>query len=629
MIEACLGVTIETISSTQHIPHLSKDIKQILKNKEESDNLFLMNIVCGGIYTNRVYPLIFMKDIGVGTEYRNIEFYQSVQKDITLYENLNSDGMTQFAIGLRDLYYATNNKIIISKEIQDWFIDFVDNFDCKAYITIRNLSVSPFPTKTYKCVRYMKKDHINESVATLFLYNTHSYSSSSAQGIITDKLRSKINETCTHNKAWDTHVFCSTYDCEYFKMGSSSDSPRDYVPKPQPQVTDYYYQTFIDPTELLYYNFENIIQLQIKPEIKLNDFSRDKEFDVLRFNSTQINELLELDHSGFYTKPFNRDQRGGTRFIFSSEKLASHLFEQLKDQFPKMIGVNHIFRYNCFEANDERFKSHYDTPYFDGYNKICSEYTLLIYLTEGNNKENGILELIKEENNTQYRIDHVNTGSGIIFNQCYEHVGNPYYDGKKLFLRTELLFKCNGTPRSSVAAKLFSTAVYMTKEQLFLPELSKYTTECYNHAASLRYKNSNFLPETKLIHKEIDYTSRTIRFVTSGVNYWFGPKVSICEGALCTVIDYFNYYDKKVNIKSCILKPDVDPFDCDLTFSKNNENDLGNEIVKGLERLPRPTIEIGAIGECMMQHSTACCHYCNRYKKDVFMKNKLKFFLTK
>ena len=45
--------------------------------------------------------------------------------------------------------------------------------------------------------------------------------------------------------------------------------------------------------------------------------------------------------------------------------------------------MNHVFRYNKFEPSDNKFISHYDTPYYAKVTKHYSKYTLILYLTSG------------------------------------------------------------------------------------------------------------------------------------------------------------------------------------------------------------------------------------------------------
>ena len=85
-----------------------------------------------------------------------------------------------------------------------------------------------------------------------------------------------------------------------------------------------------------------------------------------------------------YIKPFNKNQRGGERFIFSSSLLSKYLTKIFKpivtDNFSH---VNHVFRYNKFKNTDHKFVNHYDTPYYNRNKNQISEYTIVIYLTEG------------------------------------------------------------------------------------------------------------------------------------------------------------------------------------------------------------------------------------------------------
>ncbi len=53
---------------------------------------------------------------------------------------------------------------------------------------------------------------------------------------------------------------------------------------------------------------------------------------------------------------------------------------------------------NDFSPSDNKFSVHYDTPFVDHRNKHYSLYTLIIYLTEGENKEKPALKFYCSDN---------------------------------------------------------------------------------------------------------------------------------------------------------------------------------------------------------------------------------------
>ena len=60
----------------------------------------------------------------------------------------------------------------------------------------------------------------------------------------------------------------------------------------------------------------------------------------------------------------------------------------------------------------------------------------------------------------------------VVFDQRYEHAGAPYTDGRKVFLRTELVVEVSTVEHDPEIAALFSRACYRTGESVFAPELA-------------------------------------------------------------------------------------------------------------------------------------------------------------
>eukprot|EP00340_Litonotus_pictus_P002091 CAMPEP_0170527406 /NCGR_PEP_ID=MMETSP0209-20121228/12875_1 /TAXON_ID=665100 ORGANISM="Litonotus pictus, Strain P1" /NCGR_SAMPLE_ID=MMETSP0209 /ASSEMBLY_ACC=CAM_ASM_000301 /LENGTH=634 /DNA_ID=CAMNT_0010817899 /DNA_START=637 /DNA_END=2541 /DNA_ORIENTATION=+ len=131
----------------------------------------------------------------------------------------------------------------------------------------------------------------------------------------------------------------------------------------------------------------------------------------LKANEEVKSSLLGLDNLGLYLAPSNNSQRGGRRFIFSSNLLSEALTKSIKgyltgitedrEAYKKLTEdpmtaslhknlstfeyVNYVFRYNKFQPKDNKFSMHYDLPYYNKNKSQISVYTLLIYLTGGKN----------------------------------------------------------------------------------------------------------------------------------------------------------------------------------------------------------------------------------------------------
>ena len=97
------------------------------------------------------------------------------------------------------------------------------------------------------------------------------------------------------------------------------------------------YLVFVNPADLSYHNFENIINLDnhinyvndnvITKILKINNM------DIYKFqvNKKLCNILLKLDKLGVYSLPLNSNDRGGKRFIFKSQHLSNVLSNSIKN----------------------------------------------------------------------------------------------------------------------------------------------------------------------------------------------------------------------------------------------------------------------------------------------------------
>ena len=163
---------------------------------------------------------------------------------------------------------------------------------------------------------------------------------------------------------------------------------------------------FVDPEELSYHNFENILPIDCvfeRNQKKSEDgnssqlvfsLSGKKTFEkkdgVVSFTlSGSTDSLLGLDELNLYNPVLNEQSRGGKRFIFQSSLLSKALSKAVREtgHFAQNFRfVNYVFRLNKFEPSDRKFESHFDTPYYNRSCRHISRYTILIYLNGGKGK---------------------------------------------------------------------------------------------------------------------------------------------------------------------------------------------------------------------------------------------------
>ena len=325
---------------------------------------------------------------------------------------------------------------------------------------------------------------------------------------------------------------------------------------------------FVNPEELSYHNLENILlmdyymkKISVESIYVLESPSKDSRLDVHRGTLGKCECLVNLDKEGLYIPPMNRDERGGKRFIFKSILLAKQLTHLVKDMdldIPEMSvfrHVNPVFRLNSFPYTDT-FSKHYDTPYFDKSRKHVSLYTLIIYLCKGRSYHRRPV-LHVEDDSKYFNLYQVSVGSFVIFNQEYEHQGNPIADGNKIFLRTELVFDYSGmsVDDNDNLARVFSSSCYMMmsamKQSPFMDQYKKYATEYFNIANKCRF---NLIKDVgkNMIHaiKEMCFTSHSFLeeptsrkineiYMSNGTDYYFSVNES----------DVSDYIDNKNNKK--------------------------------------------------------------------------------
>jgi hypothetical protein len=302
---------------------------------------------------------------------------------------------------------------------------------------------------------------------------------------------------------------------------------------------------FVDPRELSFRTFENIVPLDRlfegpplevvlagRAKLAKNAFSF-----ALRLSAETRARVERLDGLGLYVPPLNAVSRGGARFIFHSARLAEALTEAVKQAMPRsLLGgfshVNPVFRCNRFEPGDAKFHRHLDTPYFDAARQQISRYTVLLYLTGG--EASPALDI-----KGRAALDEIEALTCVIFDQAYEHEGAPYRDGRKVFLRTELVFTEPDVRHDPAIAELFSKACYWTGESVFQPELARHADAYYNQVAAAHWSGLGpGAAREPFVHKEF----RGVHFVANGHDFWFARSaaLSLAECAAITLLDYFN-----------------------------------------------------------------------------------------
>jgi hypothetical protein len=302
---------------------------------------------------------------------------------------------------------------------------------------------------------------------------------------------------------------------------------------------------FVDPRELSFRTFENIVPLdrlfEGEPlELALAErkkLAKNAYSFELRLPAGTRARLERLDELGLYVPPLNAVSRGGERFIFHSALLAEALTAAVgKAMPPSLLGgfshVNPVFRCNRFEPGDAKFHRHHDTPYYDAARQQVSRYTVLIYLTGGS--ASPALDITGRA-----ALDTIEALTCVIFEQRYEHEGAPYRDGRKVFLRTELVFTDPEVTHDPEIAALFSKACYWTGESVFLPELARRADEYYNRVAAAHWSGLGpGAAREPFVHKE----HRGVHFVANGHDFWFARSdgLSLAECAAITLLDYFN-----------------------------------------------------------------------------------------
>ena len=288
---------------------------------------------------------------------------------------------------------------------------------------------------------------------------------------------------------------------------------------------------YVDPDEWSFRTFENIVPLdRLLPtcEVTLADHV-EVASEVHRF--ALRGELPAFDELGLYTQPLNGASRGGQRYIFHAAPLAEALARAIRAALPDLKGFSHVnpvFRCNRFEPGDEPFHRHRDTPYYDAARNHISQYTLIIYLTGGSASPALQIE--------DLAIGAIEPMTCFVFHQAYEHAGAAYADGRKVFLRTELVFEDAHVTQDPRIARLFAKACYLTGEGVRDPALARAADRAYDAVAAAHW--TGVLPPLTepFVHKQFG----GVHWLANGYDFWFPRQLPLADCAALTLLDYFN-----------------------------------------------------------------------------------------
>jgi hypothetical protein len=307
---------------------------------------------------------------------------------------------------------------------------------------------------------------------------------------------------------------------------------------------------FVDPEEFSYRNFENILPLdswfasvdlecELANRAKLGAGREARAYQFkLEMPEPARAALAQLDALDLYLTPQNPESRGGARFIFHSARLSESLGAAVRAALPKrwrkgFSHVNPVFRCNRFAPGDAKFHRHVDTPYYDAARKHVSRYTMLIYLTGGTGGRQPVLQI-----GDDIVLDEIDAMTCVVFRQDQPHEGSAFAEGRKVFLRTELIFEDHGITHDSRIAQTFAKACYFTGESVFAPELARHTHALYERAAAAHWTGPRASDEAEpYLHKRFC----EFEFITNGYDFWFpkhGPSLEEC--AALAVLDVLN-----------------------------------------------------------------------------------------
>jgi hypothetical protein len=398
------------------------------------------------------------------------------------WDDLSTDERRELGVALRDRCFA----LMASRREDPGFHAIVARIDPPRDVQVDGLAVTFHPTARNKAIRFVEAERLPEASRALF---------------------ARPSAAATHLAA-----------------------------------------VFVDPAELSYRTYENIVPLdrvlgplQLELRARRELAPRVFTFEVHPDAATRA-ALAQLDELGLYVQPLNASTRGGTRFIFHSAALGEALTRAVRaalpeDELSSLSHVNPVFRCNRFERGDGTFPRHLDTPYYDRGRLHASELTLLIYLTGGHGSP--ALSIDKAEpNEGPIELADIAPLTCVIFDQRLAHEGAAFDDGRKVFLRTELVFEQVRVDHDPAIGRLFAQACYLTAESVFAPELARHADAAYTRVAAAHWRGLEATAASEpLLHKQL----ADLHFITNGCDFWFPKRaVSLPECAALVLFDWFN-----------------------------------------------------------------------------------------
>lgn len=473
-----------------------------LTDKELDDPAIVGRLLSGTIITGRVHPLIFqtssVTDIDA-VRLRSLPFLRNLQTDETRglahYKSLTTEKKRIVAVGVRDLYLAAWRGLLDDSErkLLDGLVGILD--ETVGRVQAQGINISFHPSANFKVVKLIES--LDDTVGEEWL----------------------------------------PYFAQVMNDGIEL------------------FAVFANLAELSYHNFENIIPLDrwIESKVETDDLSLsltaarrmqgDRGIVTCKLQGSACSLLTQLASLDLYTAPMNKVTRGGDRFIFHSAQLSKALSHAVRssDVLSELSGgiavpsqfeyVNYIFRCNRFTPGDSKFTNHLDTPYYDSSRSHVSKYTLLIYLAGG--VGDSVLRV------QDVAFDEIEEMTCVIFDQSYAHEGRPFHDSDKVFIRSELVFEDKTLAHNPQIASLFSTACYMTGQDVFDRELASYAHECFERANSLHWGIEREAKQPPVYFRKL---FKGMEFITNGYDYWFlkADGVELLDCGMVAVLDYLN-----------------------------------------------------------------------------------------
>lgn len=485
-----------------------KRIRCVLDSDSRADNLFLRNVLRGHIITGRMYPLLFRDPEAKRS--RSIEFFKKLtdcQSDLGKEQaRLSQKENVQLGLCIRDLFLASFLGILdqTERELKQLASRLAPSNYATPVAAIHELTVSFFPSSRFPCLRFVDTKQLIDAEEGLFAI---------------------------------------------FPVGKEEERAA----------------VFVDPRQLSYHNFENILPLDAFVKARDDAFQFDLEETTSQWwshtksfrlsGSTQcLNQVAALD---LYTEPSNLESRGGRRFIFHSSSIADALSRAIRrldmsewkglSSADKFVSVNSVFRCNLFRPGDKVFQSHLDTPFRDANRSHYSLYTMLIYLKE---TRSGSLEVFPPDDEDEERenIDLDEAMMCVLFPQKCRHIGFPCDETDKIFFRTELIFESRVECRANPLAMVdFAKAVYVDGMRYFSPEAGAAAAGLYDSSNRGRWDQCHlgldgansyeiFFLKGPMPGQEHGFPA----FVTNGHEYWFPVGCDLREAAVVAIMDYCN-----------------------------------------------------------------------------------------